>query len=81
MLPGLCPHYREAALGAFLLSEKLANRIKCPDFAYKDVLEAFDVFIKKHNQGRPFLSGRPQSGNSSRDEAYKGQNRRKAASG
>ena len=49
------PHYREAGLGAFRSSETFVSRVKAFEFAYKDLLRAFDIFIKKHNKGRPFI--------------------------
>ena len=48
------PHYREATLWSFKKPDTEKGR-KALDFAYKDVLRAFDHFIERHHQGRPFI--------------------------
>ena len=54
------PRYRQAAFGAFLLKSQDAN--KAIDFAYSDLISAFDEFLRR-NQGRPIiLAGHSQGG-------------------
>jgi hypothetical protein len=48
------PHYREATLWSFY-SRGTTNGFKALDFAYSDVKQAFDYFVKNHLQGRPFV--------------------------
>ncbi|MEO8619402.1 MAG: DUF3089 domain-containing protein [Sphingomicrobium sp.] len=47
------PRYRQAAFGAFLLKSEDAT--KALDFAYADVLEAFDAFITEAPKDRPII--------------------------
>jgi hypothetical protein len=47
------PYYRQATIGAFF--EKTGEGPKAWDFAYPDVLAAFDNFIAERNQGRAFI--------------------------
>jgi hypothetical protein len=47
------PHYRQATLWSFLDSG--ADGMQAIDLAYQDVLRAFDDFIAKRNEGRPFI--------------------------
>ncbi|MDB5685614.1 MAG: hypothetical protein JWR77_203 [Rhizorhabdus sp.] len=47
------PRYRQATLGAFLT--KNADGTKALDFAYQDVLRAFDAFIAQIPASRPIL--------------------------
>ena len=48
------PHYRQAALGAFLMKDE-AQAEAAYQLAYSDVLRAFDYYIAHENEGRPFL--------------------------
>lgn len=55
------PRYRQAALGAFLLTSKDAN--EALDLAYRDVLAAFDTFLAAQPKDRPIiLAGHSQGG-------------------
>jgi hypothetical protein len=47
------PRYRQATLYAFM--GKGASEMAALDFAYQDVLRAFDDFIAHRNQDRPFI--------------------------
>jgi hypothetical protein len=47
------PRYRQATFGAFLTSEAEAQ--KALDFAYRDVLAAFDEFLKQIGPDRPII--------------------------
>ena len=47
------PKYRQAAYGAFLLKSEDAQ--KALDLAYRDVLAAFDAFLKAQPAGRPII--------------------------
>jgi hypothetical protein len=47
------PRYRQATFGAFLTSEAEAQ--KALDFAYRDVLAAFDEFLKEVGPNRPII--------------------------
>ncbi|WP_066811098.1 DUF3089 domain-containing protein [Sphingomonas asaccharolytica] len=47
------PRYRQATFGAFLTSEAEAQ--KALDFAYRDVLAAFDEFLKEVGPDRPII--------------------------
>jgi hypothetical protein len=47
------PKYRQATFGAFLTNRKEAD--KALDFAYRDVLAAFDVFVKQAPKDRPII--------------------------
>lgn len=47
------PKYRQATFGAFLTSE--ADAQKALDFAYKDVLAAFDAFVAEAPKDRPII--------------------------
>ncbi len=47
------PRYRQAAFGAFLL--KSADATKALDFAYSDVLKAFDTFIAEAPKDLPII--------------------------
>lgn len=47
------PKYRQAAFGAFLTTEENARRAL--DFAYRDVLAAFDEFLRQAPRDRPIL--------------------------
>jgi hypothetical protein len=47
------PRYRQATFGAFLTTEKDAE--KALDFAYRDVLAAFDYFIAQAPKDRPII--------------------------
>lgn len=47
------PKYRQAAFGAFLL--KSADAQKALDLAYRDVLAAFDAFLKAQPADRPII--------------------------
>jgi hypothetical protein len=47
------PKYRQATLLTYFLPVELRNTVL--DFAYQDVLRAFEYFIKHYNQGRPFI--------------------------
>jgi hypothetical protein len=47
------PKYRQAAYGAFLL--KSADAQKALDLAYRDVLAAFDAFLKAQPAGQPII--------------------------
>jgi hypothetical protein len=47
------PRYRQATLYAFL--GKGASENGALDLAYQDVLRAFDTYIAKYNDGRPFI--------------------------
>lgn len=47
------PKYRQAAFGAFLTTEANANRAL--DFAYRDVLAAWDEFLREAPADRPIL--------------------------
>ena len=53
------PKYRQAAFGAFLTSE--ANARRALDFAYRDVLAAYEVFLRQAPADRPIvLAGHSQ---------------------
>jgi hypothetical protein len=52
------PRYRQAAYGAFLLKSDDAN--KALDLAYRDVLAAFDTFIRANPDGPLVLAGHSQ---------------------
>ena len=47
------PRYRQATFGAFLTSQKDAE--EALDFAYRDVLAAFDEFVKEVGPDRPII--------------------------
>jgi len=47
------PRYRQATFGAFLTSQKDAEQAL--DFAYRDVLAAFDEFLKEVGPDRPII--------------------------
>ncbi|WP_129792682.1 DUF3089 domain-containing protein [Sphingosinicella sp. CPCC 101087] len=47
------PKYRQAAFGAFLTSEADARRAL--DFAYRDVLAAYEVFLRQAPADRPII--------------------------
>lgn len=47
------PRYRQATFGAFLTSE--ADAVRALDFAYADVLRAFDSFIESVPTDRPII--------------------------
>ena len=47
------PRYRQATFGAFLTSQAEAQ--KALDFAYRDVLAAFDEFLKEVGPNRPII--------------------------
>ncbi|MGB8843376.1 MAG: DUF3089 domain-containing protein [Aliidongia sp.] len=47
------PRYRQATLYAFM--GKGTSEMAALDFAYQDVLRAFDEFITHRNHGRPFI--------------------------
>jgi hypothetical protein len=47
------PRYRQATFGAFLTSK--ADAQKALDFAYRDVLAAFDEFLKEIGPDRPII--------------------------
>ncbi len=47
------PRYRQATFGAFLTSEEAAGQAL--DLAYRDVLTAFDQFLKEVPAGRPII--------------------------
>ena len=47
------PKYRQATFGAFLTSEK--NAQQALDFAYRDVLAAFDAFLDQAPADRPII--------------------------
>jgi hypothetical protein len=49
------PKYRQATFGAFLTTE--ADAQKALDFAYRDVLAAWDAFIARTPKDRPILLG------------------------
>ncbi len=48
------PHYRQAALGAFLLEDEAAAAAAY-EIAYADVARAFDYYLSQQNHGRPFI--------------------------
>lgn len=48
------PRYRQATLYSFL-EKKPNNGEKALELAYKDVLKAFDYYLKNYNLGRPFI--------------------------
>ena len=52
------PKYRQAAYGAFLLSSDDAG--KALDLAYRDVVAAFDEFIRRNPQGPIIVAGHSQ---------------------
>lgn len=53
------PRYRQAAVGAFLTAKPEAER--AIDLAYRDVLAAFDVFLRRQPADRPIvLAGHSQ---------------------
>ncbi len=54
------PKYRQAAYGAFLLTNEDAR--EALDLAYRDVLAAFDAFLKAQPADRPDHPRRAQSG-------------------
>ncbi|HEY1607294.1 MAG TPA: DUF3089 domain-containing protein [Allosphingosinicella sp.] len=47
------PRYRQATFGAFLTSK--ADAAKALDFAYRDVLAAFEAFLKQAPKDRPII--------------------------
>jgi hypothetical protein len=47
------PRYRQAAYGAFLLTN--ADATKALDLAYRDVLKAFDAFLRAQPSTRPII--------------------------
>lgn len=47
------PRYRQAAFGAFLLKSQDAN--KALDLAYRDVIAAFDAFMKDQPASKPII--------------------------
>jgi hypothetical protein len=47
------PKYRQATFGAFLTNQ--ADAQKALDFAYRDVLTAFDAFVAKVPPGKPII--------------------------
>jgi len=47
------PKYRQAAFGAFLTGEDNARRAL--DFAYRDVLAAYEAFLRQAPAGRPII--------------------------
>jgi hypothetical protein len=47
------PKYRQAAFGAFLTTQEDAE--KALDFAYRDVLAAFDAFLQQAPKDRPII--------------------------
>ena len=47
------PKYRQAAFGAFLTTEDNARRAL--DFAYRDVLAAFEAFVRQAPRDRPII--------------------------
>lgn len=47
------PRYRQATISAFLRPS--ADSFKAYDLAYSDVLRAFDHYLQKQNNGRPFI--------------------------
>ena len=47
------PKYRQAAFGAFLTSE--ANARRALDFAYRDVLAAYEEFLREAPADRPII--------------------------
>jgi hypothetical protein len=47
------PKYRQAAFGAFLTTEENATRAL--DFAYRDVLAAYEAFIRQAPEDRPII--------------------------
>jgi hypothetical protein len=48
------PHYRQAALGAFLMADE-ARAEAAYQLAYSDVLRAFDYYLEHENHERPFI--------------------------
>jgi hypothetical protein len=48
------PHYRQAAIGAFMTREDTAAH-GAFELAYGDVLRAFDYYLQHENHGRPFF--------------------------
>jgi hypothetical protein len=52
------PRYRQAAFGAFLTTQ--ANAQKALDFAYRDVLAAFDQFVRESGDRPIILAGHSQ---------------------
>ncbi|WP_242146579.1 DUF3089 domain-containing protein [Sphingomonas sp. BAUL-RG-20F-R05-02] len=52
------PRYRQAAFGAFLTTQ--ANAQKALDFAYRDVLAAFDEFVRESGDRPIILAGHSQ---------------------
>lgn len=52
------PKYRQAAYGAFLLNSEDAR--KALDFAYRDVLAAFDEFLRRNTSVPVILAGHSQ---------------------
>ncbi len=48
------PRYREASIFRYFTAPPDIAK-KTMDFAYADVLRAFDYFLEHHNQGRPFI--------------------------
>ena len=55
------PRYRQASIRAF--SEMAGDGGRAYDFAYQDVLRAFDFYLAHDNSGRPFiLAGHSQGG-------------------
>ena len=47
------PRYRQATIFSFLDTE--GNGEKALEFAYQDVVRAFDYYMENHNEGRPFV--------------------------
>ncbi|SDA12861.1 DUF3089 domain-containing protein [Sphingomonas sp. NFR15] len=54
------PRYRQAAFGAFLTSQGDAQ--KALDFAYRDVVAAFDAFVREAGDRPIILAGHSQGG-------------------
>ena len=73
------PKYRQATFGAFLTTKEDAQ--KALDFAYKDVLAAFETFLERAPRGPPDHPCRPQPGQPSSDPAAARADRRVAAQG
>ncbi|MFK7977097.1 MAG: DUF3089 domain-containing protein [Halioglobus sp.] len=48
------PHYREATLWSFIEQDTQDGQ-HALEFAYEDVLAAFDVFLNQYANGRPFI--------------------------
>ena len=48
------PYYRQATYFSFFDAEA-NNGCKALDLAYSDLSNAFEIFMEKHNNGKPFL--------------------------